>query len=507
VLRRARREVLLRPPSNLARGAAILAYLAAGTALALTVFQTVQGFPGSRLLLLTTGVLVTGQAVGYLRATRRSLRTARTARDLTAFLATVAVIGLATSPAGAVIHSAWQRHPLLWRYDGAILLLGLGVLYLARTLVTLMLGVRHLISNRLTHGIGLAAAAVSRLLLGRGEFAVLLVGVFGPDAALLPAAATLAAGQSILLGLRLSRPFGIGQVGDVILISQLPAERRHRELSVWVYDRFIAGKDGDRLPQAIIRMGLGMVPDVTQAPGAKRYLASRTVYIAQSHLLLDVADEVIGVVEDDVLPRLVGLQRSDVARRLGIARAVADELRARLSFATGDHAAGSAHLLAGADRLSSADLPNLAAFQRVLAAYAAARKDSLSPDTLTDLKAIAEDETLSRVVRRPALRLEAVQLYRQGDEDLARYSWLHAHYAVVGQAEYRTVAAEARIEAGARPRPFGVRKTARNRVREPQLLARSEDMLVDVLMPHIRAATPQVLGSSDEQIQGLSGDG
>jgi hypothetical protein len=431
-------------------------------------------------------------------------------------LATAVVIGLAAGPTGAALQEAWRQHPVLFKYSGAFLLLGLAVLAVIWRLVGMAFGVRPLMTSKFLQATSVVVSPVVRVLVGRGELAVLLVGVFQPDAVLLPAATTLAAGQAILLGSRLrpSRIFTDAQARDVFVIARMSADLRHRELSRWVYDRFISGRPDDRLPQAIVRMGLGMAPDVTRIPAEKKFLDRQKFHLEQSGVLLGVADEVIDIIEQEAQPRLMEPDRAHIAGRLSITRAIADELRARLSYANGDWEQGDAQLRTGAELLSRAGLPNLAAFQRVLAAYAQVRADTppdeveaLPDDVLAEVTAIAASEVLSWAVRRLALRLEAAQRYRRGEENRSRFCWLAARYAGVSRAEYRTVAGEVGTEMGIRRWQYISRSATRNRLREQPLLARSEDMLVSPLMVRSYIATFQALSSSRRRSYGARGGG
>jgi hypothetical protein len=164
--------------------------------------------------------------------------------------------------------------------------------------------------------------------------------------------------------------------------------------------------------------------------------------------------------------------------------------------------------------LSRAGLPNLAAFQRVLAAYAQVRADTppdeveaLPDDVLAEVTAIAASEVLSWAVRRLALRLEAAQRYRRGEENRSRFCWLAARYVGVSRAEYRTVAGEVGTEMGIRRWQYISRSATRNRLREQPLLARSEDMLVSPLMVRSYIATFQALSSSRRRSYGARGGG
>ncbi|MEV0405680.1 hypothetical protein [Actinoallomurus sp. NPDC050550] len=504
VLRRARREAALRPPSRLAYAAAVLAYLAAVTPLGLTVGRVIVGSPVNPALLVLAGTLVSAQSLAQVRANGSSIRLNRTAVNVLEAVLVAVFAGLAAGPLGGWLSTLWLDHPAAWHDAGVLTVLGVLAVLTAHTIGFFAVGPARFLGSAIAQLVEGAINTIVRLLVGRGEFVVLTVGVFRPDRRLFPAALALAAVLALRTAYRLrpSRPAMATPARDMFVLTRLPPDDRHRQLRSWVYDQFIAGRPDDRLAQAALRIAYHLTPEVTRTSPPRT-----PVDLPRAAALLGLADEVIEIMEEEGLPRLTGVDRIRILRRLEIARSMAAEVRARIAVASGDRAQGVELLRQGADRLRSADLHQLAAFQEVLAAYCAADGDDLDATVIDELDRLVDEgavgrshggekqEAVSMAVRRPAARLLAAQRYRQGEEEQARELWLAARHVPVGYADYRIVADEYRVEAGGRPLPFAAVRLGRARIRERLLFARSEDLLAEPLVRDLWIETLRTFGA------------
>jgi hypothetical protein len=483
-LRMARRDVLLRPPSRVAAVLAVVCGAVAFVPLGLAIWTAVS-FPGSPALLILGGVLVTGQLATRQFLARRSPRMVRNWKRLFAALEILAVLGVAVSPLGTILYEAWRDTPFLWQYSGLGLLLTVAAVTVAGRFVLYSVGLVRLLTSRPVTWVLAVGGFASRLLVGYGELAFLLAGVFHPDPRLISAAVVLAAAQTAVFVFRVATKSTSERLVDVMTIIRIDPEMRRRELAGWAYDRLISRGGGGEvsLPRALISLARSLAPDVTRDPRRKMFRSTSMINLGTSQVLLEMAGETIDLIENTVLPNRTGLEHLDLERQIVVLRAGMAEVQARQALASGSAADAMAHLASWAEGLTIAGLPNLAATAWTLRAAVAIRYAPQEHEPFDRLDEISHDDLLSLVVRRPALRLAAAgqvhDLDQEPDLEAARARWRLSKRFTPQWADYRTVAAEARFEAGSgwwqRLRP---RRQAKGRVYERRLAIVAEDTLV-----------------------------
>lgn len=491
VLREARQDALLRPPTKWSATVAIVGYLVALAPLMIIVASA------PRLLPVVGGVLVTAQAVTHQRLTVMSPRMSRTWKTLLSAAGTMAAVGVALSPVGDVIHAAWRDHPFFWRYGGIGLIAVLAGLSTLDRVINVGVGLGRIVGGRVFMWIGMVVAVVSRVLVNRGEFAVVLVAVAYPDDDLIGAAAVLAAVQAARLGLRLlTQSTPKERLADAFAIARMPADMRQRELAGWLYDTMITrtSQDGLSLPRTLIGLSQALAPDVTRDRNTLTLPSRRAYNPAQSRVMLTMAEEAVALIERNAMPRVTGMRRLELDRQIELLRAAMVECEARLALADNEPEDAVAHLGDWARRLADANLLNLAAHARTLQSCVALQSAIWLREPIDGLADIVYDESLSGLVRRSALRLLAADHAmpwngREPDLATARKLWRDSTYFEVTWDDYRVVADEARIEAGTRRR-LRVRRYVKGRVRryvkgrlyERRLAILAKDMMTTALV-------------------------
>jgi hypothetical protein len=447
VLRDMRRSVLVRPAGPLTTTLTVAGYCFACLPVGLTAFRAAGGSP-DRLLLLVAGGLVSGQLLMTQRFAAQSPRIRRNTGRVLTVLGSLVVLGVAAAPSGGWLRALWLAHPVLWRHGGLYLVLALVVALAVVRVASVLLGLRRLLSEAFS--VAALGTVAARVVLGHGELAVLTVGVFHPSAELLPAATTLTAFQAARMALRASRRAGGHErLLDAVQVAGYPAELRRRELAGWVYDMFLSGggRRADSLPQAILGLAGVLVPPVTARPGARPYLRRANTDLRLARTLLHLAEETIALLTEEAVPRLSGVERARLERRILLLRAGAASIRSRLLLADGDPAGCVAELRAIAALESEADLPNLAAHATLLEACVAVRYDLDPPGALPDL---VHDPALDAAIRVPAMWLLAVVRVRAGDVEEGRRLWQAAGAIDLRRSNLDAVAEEVRTEAGMR---------------------------------------------------------
>jgi hypothetical protein len=483
VLREARRDVLFRPPTKWSASVAVFGYLVALAPLVLIVVSTSGPLP------LVGGVLVTAQAVAYQRLTVMSPRLGRTWKRLLGAAGTVAAIGVAFSPVGDVVNEAWRDHPFFWRYGGIGLIAVLAGLSTLNRVIIIGAGLGRILSGRVFMWVGPAVGIISRILVGHGEFAVVLVAVAHPTDDLIPAAVTLAAVQTARLALRLgTRSTTKERLDDALIIVRLPAETRQRELAGWLYDTMLTrtGQDGLKLLRTLIGLSRMLAPDVTRDQDALTLPSRRAYNLAQSRAMLTMAEEAVSLIERIAMPRFAGVRRLELDQQIMLLRAAMIECEARLALADDEPEDAVAQLGDWARRLADANLPNLAANARTLQSCVALQSAIWLHEPIDVLADIVSDESLTGLVRRSALRLLAVNHAmpwngQEPDLRAAREMWRDSRYFRVGRDDYRVVAGEARIETGPR-RQLRVRRFVKGRLYERRLAILANDLMTRALV-------------------------
>ncbi|MGH3716294.1 MAG: CHAT domain-containing protein [Micromonosporaceae bacterium] len=419
------------------RIAAAVAYLIGGVPLLLTVWAA------HGTIAVLGGLVVSTTLWIGIRSTARHHRSIRMGRWLVDGILLGVVIAVAASPLGDWLTGGWLAVPFLHRYAGA-------------ALIVLSLTAWVLRSRRPGWLPTRALNGIDYLFLRDGLLAAMLAGVFASGSAqttaLAPAALGLASAQLVppLKALITGGHHRVWSLDVTMLMSQQPQIRLGLWL-LWARDALVAPRrPDDSLLRVMVTQALTGVAGNPATPVPIPGIATPDDGFAVDELL-DMVIEGLYVVETYVLPTLTEPRRGAVADRVTSIRAYAQTAHAQLAIHRGQHEEAAALLADSATRFQTLGLPNLYAFAQLSQALGDADPESSYAEAIR----IAEDESLSAVIRRLALFSAAYQASFDDDkQELAAALYQRADAVRPTRRDRAVILAEAGRDLGRRLFPW-----------------------------------------------------
>jgi CHAT domain-containing protein len=337
-----------------------------------------------------------------------------------------ATLAVAASPLGGWLAGWWLAVPLLYSYNGALL-------------VAVSLAAWFLRARRPGSVPSRVLNAVDLVLLRDGLLAVLVAGVFHAHPQLLPAAAALAGAQLLpaLLG-RVNSAYMAVWYLDVRILSAQPPNVRWAIWERWARDALLAPRRPD---DNLLRV---MVVRAQESVNSEQrlQLPLGVDLTSDSQQLLALVDEALRFLEGWLLLQEYPPGRWEaITERVTSIQAVAGTAKAQLAISRGQYEEASAHLARTADLNRRRGMRNFVAFGEL---YWMSDRDP------GDALRIAQDESLSRVIRRVAMFGAAYEAGQAEDLELAAELYQRAEAIRPGRRDRAAVLAEVRRDLGRR---------------------------------------------------------
>jgi CHAT domain-containing protein len=418
---------------------AAIAYAVGAVPLVLTVIA------GQGLMAVLAGALVTANLWLGTLVTARHTRMIRLGRWFNDGVFLAATLIVAAMPVGRWLATWWLAVPLLWAYAGVIL-------------IVWSLGAWALRGKWPASVVSRVVNAVDFLLLRDGLLAVFVACVFHGRPELVPAAAGVAAAQ--LLPSVVGRSFGMHLnvwLIDVQLLATRQPAVRWAMWEQWGRDALLKPlRPDDNLLRVMVTRALNGVSGDRSLPASVPIEV-----IGEPQTLLSLVDEAVVFLEGWLL--LQQYRRGQYERiddRVMSIKAFAGTAKAQLAISLGRYEEANAELSRSAEITRRRGLPNMAAFGELSAAVGDAGLVAVR---------IAQDESLSLVIRRAALFAAAYGASDAGDLEAAAALCQQAAAIEPTRRDRAVIMAEERRDYGR----WGPKWRFRSSVRQVEMVERN----------------------------------